>query len=111
MTVTSTVMNSGAMHSRNCSVCDCTSLERVFTQATHSITGIGVISHQHQINVCRACGFVLASPLLPEEDILRYYENFSNYELHHSAGELSANQNLSTVRTAGQFLRLFKCLT
>jgi len=63
----------------------------VFTQATNSIVGIGDIRYQHQINVCCDCGFVLASPLLPEDVILRYYENFSNYELRHSADELSAD--------------------
>lgn len=79
------------MNFRDCSVCGSNSLEKVFTQSMHSITGIGDIGYQHQIHICQDCGFVMASPLLPDEQISRYYEFFSNYELHHSAGIHSMN--------------------
>jgi 2-polyprenyl-3-methyl-5-hydroxy-6-metoxy-1,4-benzoquinol methylase len=91
ITMLSTEKNLGRLNFRTCCVCGSASLESVFTQATNSITGIGDIQYQHKINLCQDCGFVLASPLLPEEYILRYYENFSNYELQHSAGEHSAD--------------------
>jgi 2-polyprenyl-3-methyl-5-hydroxy-6-metoxy-1,4-benzoquinol methylase len=90
--------NVGPMNFRHCCVCGGSSLECVFTQATNSITGIGDIEYQHKINLCQDCGFVLASPLLAEEHILRYYENFSNYELHHSAGEHSVDAKAMVSR-------------
>ena len=108
MTLASNLMKAGAMHSRSCPVCGGTSLERVFTQATHSIVGIGDIGYQHQINVCCDCGFVLAAPLLQEETILRYYENFSNYELHHFASELSADHQAVVSRQVQLLSRRFE---
>lgn len=76
------------MNSRSCAICSGDSASQVFDQAMHSIAGIGDIGYHHKIHVCDQCGFVFASPLLADAQILRYYEFFSNYEQHQSGGKL-----------------------
>ena len=65
---------------RSCSVCQETNSFLAYDQPTESIIGLGDIEYHHMINVCNNCGFVYASPLLPEKLILKYYEQMSNYE-------------------------------
>ncbi len=86
------------MNFRTCPVCGGHDLLAVFTQAMNSIAGIGDIDYRHTINICQDCGFVLASPLLPDDMVLRYYERFSNYEQHHSGGEPSEDHKAMAAR-------------
>jgi 2-polyprenyl-3-methyl-5-hydroxy-6-metoxy-1,4-benzoquinol methylase len=66
--------------SRICPVCHSNDSLEVFDQPTEAIVGIGDIGYHHRIKICKDCGFVFASPLLPEEKILLFYEKMSNYE-------------------------------
>lgn len=83
---------------RTCAVCESSEAENVFTQNISSISGLGDIGYKHQINICQKCGFTFASPLLPEKEILRYYENLSNYEQHHTGGEPSKESREMSAR-------------
>lgn len=65
---------------RICRVCHSNQSNEIFDQPTHTIVGIGDIDYHHKIRICQTCGFVFASPLLPEDKILLYYESMSNYE-------------------------------
>ena len=65
---------------RNCPACHSNNYLEVFDQPTETIVGIGDIGYHHRIQLCRNCGFVFASPLLPDEKILLFYEKMSNYE-------------------------------
>ncbi len=66
--------------SRICLICHSNYHLEVFDQPTETIVGIGDIGYHHRIQICKDCGFVFASPLLPEQDIFSYYEKMSNYE-------------------------------
>ena len=70
---------------RRCPVCDTTEYTLAYDQPIESIAGIGDIGYHHLINQCTHCGFIYASPLLPEAQILKYYAQMSNYE--HPASE------------------------
>lgn len=65
---------------RICSVCQSDDFVEVFDQPTEVIVGISESGYHHKIQACRHCGFVFAGPLMPQEQILSYYEKMSNYE-------------------------------
>ena len=65
---------------RICPGCHSVDYFEVFDQPTETIVGIGDIGYHHRIQICRDCGFVFASPLLPEDEIFLFYEKMSNYE-------------------------------
>ena len=69
-----------------CPVCFGGDLFEVFDQPTEVIVGIGNTGYHHKIQACKRCGFILASPLMPNEVILSYYEKMSNYEQPQNGG-------------------------
>jgi len=71
---------------RSCSVCRCRNHVEVFDQPTETIVGIGKVGYHHRIQICSVCGFVFASPLLPEKKISLFYEKMSNYEQPQNKG-------------------------
>ncbi len=79
---------------RCCSVCGSQDAANIYDQPTEYIVGIGDIGYHHLINICKKCGFVFASPILSEDEILKYYERMSNYEHPESAG----NRSIEDVR-------------
>ncbi len=88
---------------RTCVVCHGDDHFEVFDQPTEAIIGIGDIGYHHRIQICRNCGFVFASPVLPEEKILLFYEKMSNYEHPQSDG-------LRPQAEKNQILRYFELI-
>lgn len=88
---------------RVCAVCHCDDHFEVFDQPTEAIIGIGDIGYHHRIQICRNCGFVFASPVLPEESILSFYRKMSNYEQ-------PQNEGLRPQAEKNQILRYFELI-
>ncbi len=75
-----------ALVDRSCPNCHSSSYEKIFDQPTLHIVGISEVGYHHQIQICRDCGMVFASPLMPESEIQKYYETMSNYDHPLSSG-------------------------
>jgi len=88
---------------RNCPVCHLSDCFEAFDQPTEVIVGMGDIGYHHKIQICKGCGFVFASPLLPQEKILAYYEKMSNYEQ-------PQNEGLRPVAEMNQIHRYFELI-
>jgi SAM-dependent methyltransferase len=84
---------------RSCSICGSNNAEEVYEQPTGSIAGLGDIGYVHRILICKQCGFVFASPILPEETILRYYASLSNYET------LPTSEDQSKFKRSYEFIK------
>jgi 2-polyprenyl-3-methyl-5-hydroxy-6-metoxy-1,4-benzoquinol methylase len=86
------------LQKRLCPVCNSSEYENVYIQPIGSITGIGDIDYNHEIDQCQKCGFIFANSLLREDVILKYYEAMSNYENHGTQGAHSPSEKNNIER-------------
>jgi len=84
---------------RDCAICSSSNIKQVYEQPTYFILGIGDIHYVHRIAICKECGFVFASPILPSEVISQYYRRLSNYENPQYGGENSPEDKSKFDRT------------
>jgi len=73
---------------RSCSICKSDDSEEVYQQPTKSIVGIGDIGYIQRIVICKNCGFVYSSPILPPESMSAFYATHSNYTYPQSKGKV-----------------------
>ncbi|RJP85539.1 MAG: methyltransferase domain-containing protein [Desulfobacteraceae bacterium] len=65
---------------RNCSVCNADDFTEAFYQEYKSVAAFGGDSYFQTVVVCNNCGFAYSNPTPCNEELSKYYRNFSNYE-------------------------------
>ena len=87
------------LSNRTCSVCNSNNFTEAFHQQYESVTAFGGAGYSQTVVICKNCGFTYSNPSPGPEELMKYYQMFSNYENPQRAGKESEQMVAKWKRT------------